>query len=152
MRMRRRTLLSGVTGLAAASVLPAGAAQIDSRVGLTVDINLGTDQPDAVLAILREVDAKNIQQVKERGLGGVETVVAGILLAKGLANLIVRLLPMWQCGVVVDARAARIMTEKNCDLPRGTVLVINPDGTRSSMPQPTAPEIQARVESFARPK
>ena len=152
MAMRRRTLLSGVAGLAATWVVPAGGAQIDKGEGLTVDINLGTDQPDSVLAILRAVDAKNIQQVKERGLGGVETIVAGILLAKGLANLIFRLLPMWQCGIVVDARAARIRTEKKCDLPRDTVPVISPDGARSTMPQSSAPEIQARVENLARPK
>jgi hypothetical protein len=150
--VRRRTLLVGVAGLAGTWVLPAGAAQTDSGEGVTVDIALGNDQPDSVLAILREVDAKNIQQVKQSGLGGIETVVAGILLAKGLANLIVRLLPIWQCGIVVDARAARILTEKNCDLPRGTVLVINPDGTRSRIPQPSAPQIQSLVENFARPK
>jgi hypothetical protein len=131
---------------------PVECAEKESAGSLAVDINIGSDRPDSVLAILREVDAKNVRQVKERGLGGVETIVVGILVAKGLANLIIRLLPMWQCGVVVDARAARVLTEKNCDLPRGTVLVINPDGTRAKMPQPSAQQLQARVESFSRPK
>ena len=149
MPMGRRGLFSVIAGAASSWVLTAQDAE---RGGFTVDINLGTDRPDSVLAILREVQAKNIQQVKENGLGGVETVVAGILLAKGLADLIVRLLPMWQCGVRVDARAERVLTERDCDFPRGTVLVINPDGTRKTLRQPSAPQIQSLAESFPRRK
>jgi hypothetical protein len=147
--MRRRTVIAA---LAASWVPPVARGQKDSGGGLTVDINLGNDQPDSVLAILRDVDAKNVQRVRENGLGGIETVVACVLLAKGLANLVLRLLPMWQCGVVVDARSARIFTEKNCDLPRGTVLVINPDGTRARMPRPSAQQIEALAGKFAQPK
>jgi hypothetical protein len=149
MPMGRRGLFSVIAGAASSWVL---AAEDADGGGITVDINLGNDRPDSVLALLREAQAKNIQQVKENGLGGVETVVAGILLAKGLADLIVRLLPMWQCGVRVDARAARVLTERDYDLPRGTVLVINPDGMRKTLRQPSAPQIQSLAENFARRK
>jgi hypothetical protein len=71
--VRRRTLIFVIAGLAS-SVLPVR-AQKDRKKQLAVDIDVGNDRPDPVLAILREIDAKGIQQVNERGLGGIETVV-----------------------------------------------------------------------------
>jgi len=144
--IRRRTLLFLI-----ASLFGTGGradAQTEKPSELTVEIALGTDKPDAVLAILREVEATNVHQPSDRGLGGVDAVVAGVLVAKGLANLVMRLLAIWQCGVQVDARANLITTEKNCDLPRGTLLVINRDGSRSRMPQPSATQIQSLAEKF----
>ena len=123
-------------------------AQTEKQSELTVEIALGTDKPDAVLAILREVEARNVYPRSDRGLGGVDVVVAGVLVAKGLANLVMRLLPIWECGVQIDGRANLITTEKNCDLPRGTVLIINRDGSRSRMAQPSAPQIQSLAEKF----
>ena len=41
------------------------------------------------------------------------TVVAAVLLAKGLANLVVKLLSIWKCGMVVDARATPILIERD---------------------------------------
>ena len=151
MRMDRRMLLSLTAGFSG-WILFAQDTRRDSGGGFAVDIRLGSDRPDPVLAILREVDAKNIQQSKERGFGGVEVVIAVTLLAKGLANLVVRLLPTWQCGVTLDARPSPILIKKNCDLPRGTILIINPDGTRKSLQQPSTQQIQSLAESFARPK
>jgi hypothetical protein len=57
--MCRRTLIALIAVLASSWVLPARGAQTDSGEGLTVDINLGNDRPDSVLAILREAHAKN---------------------------------------------------------------------------------------------
>src|SRR4051812_36588568 len=123
--MRRRTLLMGCAGLTPLCVLGSRAfGQTAGTAVLTVDVALGDEAPDRVLAILRDLEAKNVHQIEQRGLGGVETVVAALILAKGLGNLVVRLLPVWNCGVVVDARAERILTEKNCNLPKSTVLVI----------------------------
>lgn len=130
----------------------AQSARTDNRTEFTVEVALGTDNPDAVLAMLREAEAKNVRQLNDRGLGGVDTVVAGVLVAKGLANLVVRLLSIWQCGVQVDARVNLITTEKNCELPRGTMLVLNRDGSRSRMEQPSAAQIQSLVEKFPPPK
>ena len=146
MPIGRRTVLFLI-----ASVVGTGRlvdAQTDKRPELTFEILLGADKPDAVLAILRDLDARNVQPRNDRGLGGVDTVVAGVLVAKGLANLVMRLLPIWGCGVQVDARANLITTEKNCDLPRGTVLIINRDGSRSTLAQPSAPQIQVLAEKF----
>ena len=93
-----------------------------------------------------------MQADRRRGLGGVETVVAAIILAKGVGNLVVRLLPVWNCGVVVDAKQERLLTEKNCDLPKGTVLVINADGKRATLQQPSPGQIESLVGNVAAPK
>ena len=55
---------------------------------------------------------------------------------------------MWQSGVVVDARTSRISTERNCHLPKGTALMIDPAGVRSTMAQPSAAQLQSIVEKF----
>jgi len=152
MPMNRRALLSLTAGLTSSWILRAQDAKKDSGEGLKVDINLENDRPEPVKAILGEVDARDIHEVKKSGLGGVETVVAAILLAKGLANLVVKLLPTWKCGMVVDARATPILIERDRDLPGETVRVINPDGTRKSLPRPSARQIQDLAENFKRPK
>jgi hypothetical protein len=150
--MRKRTLLIGCASLTSVCGLTAVLAQPAGGAGLAVDVALGNEAPDQVLAILRDVGARNVQQIEQRGLGGVETVVAAIILAKGLGNLVVRLLPVWNCGLVLDARAERILTEKNCDLPKGTVLVISADGKRAAMQQPSAAQVESLVGSVAVPK
>lgn len=127
-------------------------AQTGKRTEFSVEVALGTDKPDAVLAMMQEVEARNVRQLNDRGLGGVDTVVAGVLVAKGFANLVVRLLSIWQCGVQVDARVNLITTEKNCELPRGTMLILNRDGSRSRTEQPSAAQIQSLVEKFPPPE
>jgi hypothetical protein len=141
-----------VAGLTSSWILRAQDAKKDGGEGLKVDIHLEDDPPDPVKAVLTQVDARDIHVVNKSGLSGVETVVAAILLAKGLANLVVKLLPMSKCGMVVDARATPILIEKNCDLPGDTVRVINPDGTRKSLLRPSARQIQDLAENFKRPK
>jgi hypothetical protein len=116
---------------------------------LVVDIALGNEPLDPVLTILREVDAHDVKQIKQRGLGGMETIVAGIVLARGFAILVVRLLRSWKCGIVIDGRGSRVLTEKNCDLPHGTLLIINSNGTRSKLVQPTESEIDSQIEGLA---
>jgi hypothetical protein len=152
--MRRRIVLFGTFGLAASRLLAATSAndREKKQLGtqrLAVDIALGNEPLDPVLTILREVDAEDVNQLKQRGLGGMETVVAGIVLAKGLARVVIRLLPSWKCGIVIDGRGSRVLTEKNCDLPHGTVLIINTNNTRSKLVQPTESEIQFQIEGLA---
>jgi hypothetical protein len=115
---------------------------------LKVDIALGEDASTDVLAVLRQLDARDVKEVKQRGLSGIETIVVGLMSVKALAGLIVRLLPMWKCGVLVDARGARVVTEKNCDLPGGTVLVINQNGAQTKLAGPTDAQVQLLVKDF----
>lgn len=49
-----------------------------------------------------------MEQVNQRGFTGVEVVIVGILLANALTNLVIRLSPLWKCGVLVDARGSRV--------------------------------------------
>lgn len=148
----RRLWLVRMFGVASSRVLLAH-QQGDANIkGFSVDINVGSDQPDSVKAILQEVHARNIEPIKQSGLAGTETVVAAVVLAKAFAKVIVRLLSTWTCGVIVDARAIRVLTERNCDLPSGTVIVINADGTKRTLIQPSAQQIQALAEKFGQTK
>jgi hypothetical protein len=135
--------------MASSAQVAATKPEIPAQQRVTVDIALGQDSPSDVLALLQKLEAQNVKQVKQRTLNGIETIVAGVLLLKRLATLIVRVLPLWNCGVVVDARGSRILTEKNCDLPRGTVLVIHPDGRQSKADKPTEAEMESLVSDFA---
>jgi hypothetical protein len=148
----RRLWLVAMLGPAAVRVLPANQKGDVRNKGFAVDINVGSDRPDSVLAILQEVHARNIEPIKQSGLSGTETVVAAVVLAKAFAKLIVRLLSTWTCGVIVDARAPRILTQRNCDVPSGTVIVINADGTKRNLTQPSAEKIQSLAEKFGQTK
>jgi hypothetical protein len=154
MSMARRSALSATAALASSLVLPALRAQKDSGASgaFTVDLNLGDDRPDPAEAILRGVDAKNIQHVKERGLGGVETLVACVVAAKGLATAILKLLSTSPCGMLVDMRPTRVSAKKKCDVPRGTVVVMSADGTRHEFKQASSSDLPALAASFERPK
>ena len=150
--MHRRTFLLCASGLAATLAVKAVRAQSERDGDLRVAFSLGTEAPDHVLAILREEDAREVHEVKERGLGGMETIVSGFLLARGLGNVVGKLLPQWQCGIVVDARGARIRAERNCDLPAGTLRVINPDGTRTTVQQPSSAQVHSLIDVLGKPK
>jgi len=113
--------------------------------GLTVDVEVGNEPADQVVAILRDADAQSVTQVKERGLNGIETVIAAVVAVKGLARLAVRLSQIWTCAVVVDAREPRILAAKKCDLPQGTVEIILRDGKRSTLTRPSERQVESAV-------
>jgi hypothetical protein len=72
---------------------------------LNVDIALAGENPQTVLPILEELGAKNVSQTTERGLTGIEIVIACALVASVLANLVIRLSRLWTCGVLVEREA-----------------------------------------------
>jgi hypothetical protein len=112
---------------------------------LRVDVAFRDEAPEEVISVLNELGAHDVEEVRQRGLTGFEFVIVCILVSQALANLVIRLLPLWKCGVVVDARGSRVVTEKNCDLPRGRVLVIKSDGTASELHEPSELEIQSLI-------
>jgi phosphoribosyl-dephospho-CoA transferase len=116
---------------------------------LNIDVSVMDESPDEILTALKEAGAENVKEVKQRGFTGIEIVLVGTLLANALANLIIRLTPLWKCGVVVDARGSRILTKKDCDLARGVVLVISPDGTQSKFHQPAEADSGSLIKAFA---
>lgn len=115
---------------------------------LNVDVAVMDESPEDIQTALKEVGAENVKEVKQRGFTGIEIVVVGTLVANALANLIIRLTPLWKCGVIVDARGSRVLTKKDCDLPRGTVLVISPDGTQSKFHQPSEIDSGSLIKAY----
>jgi hypothetical protein len=116
---------------------------------LKLDISFEDEAPDDLLAILADVGAQDIKQVRQRGFTGIEIVIVGILVANALANLTIRLSRLWKCGVVVDARGPRVLTKKNCALPRGTVLVINRKGTELKLHEPSELQQETLLKHLA---
>ncbi len=96
-------------------------------------------------AVLNEAGAENVETRKTRGFTGIEIVMLGLLLADGISKLIERLARTWRCGVVVtvDAGGKKVSTEKNCDLPHGSVLLVHPDGTQVTLQEPATAEISS---------
>ncbi len=116
---------------------------------LKVEISFRDEAPEEVMSVLKEVGADKVKPVDEHGILEGALVYVGVLVASSLANLVIKLLPLWKCGVIVDARASTILTQKNCDLPRGTVLVINPDGTRSTLERPSELDLKSLIGKMA---
>jgi len=112
-----------------------------------VEVSFKDEVPNTVSALLKEVGATNVKQVEQRGFTGVEIVFIGMVIADTLANLVIKLTPLWKCGVVVDARGSTVLTKKDCNLPRGTVLVLSPDDTKAELHQPSEIDIQSVIKA-----
>ncbi len=112
---------------------------------LPVDVSFKDEDSQMVIAILNEIGGEKVEAVKQRGLTGIEIVVVGVIVASALANLVIRLLPLWKCGVVVDARRERVLTEKTCDLPRGSVLIVSRNGTETKLHQPSEVQVNSAI-------
>ena len=112
-----------------------------------VEVSFKDEPPNRVSALLNEVGATDVKQAQQRGLTGIEIVFVGMLFADTLANLVIKLTPLWKCGVVVDARGSTILTKKDCNLPRGSVLVFSPDGTKAELHQPSEIDIQSVIKA-----
>jgi hypothetical protein len=106
------------------------------------------EEPSDVRSALEEAGAADVRPMEQRGLTGLEIVYLAVLAATGLILLIERTMRMWKCGVVVDARGTRVLVEKSCDLPRGTVLVISPDGVETKLIEPTSKQLNDYLKSI----
>lgn len=116
---------------------------MDDRIA--VELTFKGESEAEAQAVLSEAGAENVETNQSRGFTGVEIVIIGILLADGVSKLIERLARTWRCGVVVtvDAAGKKVSTEKNCDLPRGSVLLVHPDGTQVTLQEPAGAEISS---------
>ena len=123
---------------------------------MTQDIDLEltfTDEsPEQVQALLEQLGASEVVQQKQRGAAGIEIAFVAMIAVQVLANLVIRLLPLWKAGVVVDARGSRVFTYKDRDLPRGSVLVLSKDGTQSKLHQPSELDVNGVLESLLKKK
>lgn len=114
---------------------------------LEIKVSFQDEVVEEVVSVLKKVGAKDIEQIKKLGMAGIDDVVLCVVVIYALTDFIFKLSNLWKCGVVVDARRKRILTEKNCDLPRGTVLVISPDGTKSKLFKPSKFQISELFQS-----
>ena len=111
------------------------------------EVQFTDENLDKVITTLEEAGGTGVRQIKQWGLTGIEIVIVVTLVAPTLANLVIKLTSLWKCGVVVDIRGQTVLTQKNCDLPRGNVLIISSDGTKSELHQPTEIDIQAAIKA-----
>jgi hypothetical protein len=105
--------------------------------GLKLELTFADEDTPEVLSILREAEAHNVESVRQSGAFGIETLILAIIAAQAVANVVIKILRVWKCGIVVDARGPRVITKKNCDLPRGSVLVFTKKGEQFRLDQPT---------------
>jgi hypothetical protein len=105
--------------------------------GLNLELTFADEDTPEVLSILNAEKAQDVQSVRQSGAFGIETLVLAVIAAQAVANLIMKILRVWKCGIVVDARGPRVITKKNCDLPRGSLLVFTKKGEQFRLDQPT---------------
>lgn len=116
---------------------------MEERIALELTF-MGESEPETQ-ALLREEGAADVETRQSRGFTGIEIGVLAVMLIDGIATLVAKLSRTWKCGVVltVDAGGKKVSTEKNCDLPRGSVLLVHPDGTQVTLQEPAAPELSS---------
>jgi hypothetical protein len=111
---------------------------------IELELTFEDESPDAVKAMLREAGASNIESRPAAGFTGIETGLVCFLLAGEIAKLIRWLVQSWKRGVIVVVHAdGKVTTEKNRDIPAGSVLLVRPDGTQVTLQEPTEPQIGA---------
>jgi hypothetical protein len=115
---------------------------------LPIEVIFSDEDQAQVESVLTSAGVKDTREVKPLGLTGVEIVLLGTVIAPAIGNLVLKLSRLWKCGAVVDARKDKIVTEKNCDLPSGTVLVVGPDGVQTKLHEPSEMEVKSVLEAF----
>jgi hypothetical protein len=114
---------------------------------LDIEISFREEAPQELRSVLEEVGASEIKAVPQRGIVEVGWLFLGVLTLKALVGLVAKILKLWNCGVVVDTRGPKVLVEKNCELPRGTVLVISKNGTQSKLHEPADQELDDLIEA-----
>jgi hypothetical protein len=111
-----------------------------------IDLSLESEDPEIIRKMLEEAGARNVSQVSERGLTGVEITLLAIMAIQALANLIIRLSPLLKSGIIVDVRGSKVRIRKDKALPRGDVLVITKKGEKSTLHQPSEAKISTLLQ------
>ena len=113
-----------------------------------VEFSFSEEETETLLKILEEEGASNVEEIAEQDfLPVVGVIIAAAIGLSALANVVIKLLRVWKCGLIVDARGPIVHTEKNCDLPRGTVLVFSPCGTEHKLYEPKDEDIAALIKA-----
>ena len=104
---------------------------------VSIDLFLEGEDTAAMRKMLEDSGARQISRVSQRGLTGIEELLLAIIAAQALANLIIRLLPLMNTGVMVDARGSKVSIRKDRSLPNGSVIVITKSGEKSTFHEPS---------------
>src|SRR5947209_17114922 len=109
---------------------------------IPLELTFEGESPDAVKAMLSEAGASGIESRSGAGFIGIETTLVCFLLAGEIAKLIRSVVRSWKSGVIVVAHAdGKVTTEKNRDIPAGSVLLVRPDGTQMTLQEPSDAQI-----------
>jgi hypothetical protein len=115
-------------------------------MSLGVEFVFADEDPTALQALLRDEDASDVELVTEKALLPiVGVVVAATVAMTGLTNVLTRMVRLWSCGSIVDGRTATVHVTKNCDLPRGVMIVFTPDGVRHEIREPAEADLSPLV-------
>ena len=117
-----------------------------------IEVSFSDENQADVEGILKDAGVVNLEVSKPAGFTGLELLLLGAVGVPTLGNLILKLSRLWRCGAVVDARKSKVVTEKNCDLPRGTVLFIGPEGVQSKLHEPSELEVKSLLEAALKAK
>jgi hypothetical protein len=112
---------------------------------LDVELIFQDESEAKVMSSLQEADARDVSKRQEEGFTGIEIAIFGTVLARLLVGLIGRLVRLWKCGVVIDARKPKLVVEKNCELPRGAVLILSADGTQATLHEPSEEQLKVKL-------
>ena len=115
-------------------------------MGTEVEFRFADEDQAELTAVLQSARATDIEEVTEQGiLPIIGVVVAAVIALNALSNVIIKLVRVWSCGIIVNARTVTIQTKKDCDLPKGTVLVFTADGTRHQLHEPTETDLSKLI-------
>lgn len=111
-------------------------------MNIEVEFEFADEDPEALKSLLLDVKVDDIDEVAEGDLLPVlAVVIAAAMAISALSNVVIRLTRLWSCGIIVDARTSTILTKKDCDLPRGSVLVFTADGTKHKLHEPSEADL-----------
>jgi len=104
---------------------------------LTIELSFADEPVAEMKAMLEKGRASEIEIEDQRGVAGALCVIICIVAVEVLVDIVTKLLRLWRCGVIVDARGPKVLVEKNCNLPLGTVWFIAPNGSKTIFDKPS---------------
>jgi hypothetical protein len=113
-----------------------------------VEFSFSDEETETLITILQQEGATDVEEIAEQDfLPVIGIVVAAAIGLDALVNVVIKLIRVWKCGLIVDARGSIVRTEKNCDLPRGSVLVFTQDGTEHKLHEPKEEDVAALIKA-----
>jgi hypothetical protein len=115
-----------------------------------LEVSFRNESVETATDVLAACGGTNIETERSHGLTGIEVVLVAVVGIRGLGEFVAQMTRAWKCGVIVDTRGSSVHTEKNCDLPRGDVLVITSDGQEVTLHEPAGLDLEALINAASR--